>query len=56
MNMIPKLQYEPEIIGGVQSLGSKRSSAKGIVRAFRREKGLVQRYKGSKTYLLGYTH
>lgn len=56
MNMMPELLYEPEIMCGVQSLGGKHSSAKDIVRAFRLDNGLVQRYKGNQTYLLGCTH
>lgn len=55
-NMMPELLYEPEIICGVQSLGGKHSSAKDIVRAFRLDNGLMQRYKGKKTYLLGCIH
>ena len=56
MNMMPELLYEPEIMCGDQSLGGKHSSAKDIVRAFRLDNGLVQRYKGNQTYLLGRTH
>ena len=48
MNMMPELIYEPEIMCVGQSLGGKHSSAKDIVRAFRLDNGLVQRYKGNQ--------
>lgn len=44
MNMIAKLRCEPEVTGQVQSLRSRHNSAKGVVRAFRPDKDLVQRY------------
>lgn len=50
-NITVKLQCELDVPGGVQSLGSRHSSAKGVVRACRPPKGGVRRCRCNSMHL-----